>query len=74
MQLGVGIIIGGGGEGSSVLIELCWYSYSILMLEEGCDIYTLSKMMGYFKITTTTIYLQCSKAQMSKSIEMYVLN
>lgn len=50
------------------------HSFATLMLEGGCDIYTLSKMMGHAKITTTTIYLSCSMKQMSKSIEMHSLN
>jgi len=45
-----------------------------LMLEGGCDIYTLSKIMGHSKITTTTIYLTCSNQQMGKAAEMHVLN
>ncbi len=50
------------------------HSFATLMLEGGCDIYTLSKMMGHSKITTTTIYLSCSTKQMARSIEMHVLN
>jgi len=50
------------------------HSFATLMLEGGCDIYTLSKIMGHSKITTTTIYLSCSKQQMEKSIEMHSLN
>ncbi|MBT6069320.1 tyrosine-type recombinase/integrase [Candidatus Peregrinibacteria bacterium] len=50
------------------------HTFATLMLEGGCDIYTLSKLMGHAKITTTTIYLSCSNAQMGKSIEMHVLN
>lgn len=50
------------------------HSFATLMLEGGCDIYTLSKMMGHAKITTTTIYLSCSHKQMTKSIEMHPLN
>lgn len=49
------------------------HSFATLMLEGGCDIYTLSKIMGHSKITTTTIYLQCTQAQMSKCIEMHSL-
>jgi len=44
------------------------------MLEGGCDIYTLSKMMGHSKISTTTIYLACSTKQMMSSIEKHPLN
>jgi site-specific recombinase XerD len=50
------------------------HAFARLMLEGGCDIYTLSKLMGHSKITTTTIYLSCSTEQMSKSIEMHRLN
>lgn len=50
------------------------HAFARLMLEGGCDIYTLSKIMGHSKITTTTIYLSCSNQQMSKSIEMHTLN
>lgn len=50
------------------------HGFARLMIEGGCDIYTLSKIMGHSKITTTTIYLACSSQQMSKSIEMHSLN
>lgn len=49
------------------------HSFATLMLEGGCDIYTLSKIMGHSKITTTTIYLTCSTKQMAKSIELHSL-
>jgi site-specific recombinase XerD len=50
------------------------HGFARLMLEGGCDIYTLSKIMGHSKITTTTIYLMCSNVQMSKAVEMHLLN
>lgn len=50
------------------------HSFATLMLEGGCDIYTLSKMMGHSKITTTTIYLSVSNKQLARSIEMHMLN
>jgi site-specific recombinase XerD len=50
------------------------HAFARLMLEGGCDIYTLSKLMGHTKITTTTIYLACSSQQMSKAVEMHMLN
>lgn len=46
------------------------HTFATLMLEGGCDIYSLSKMMGHSDIKTTTIYLYASvehlRAQMSK--------
>ncbi len=50
------------------------HAFARLMLEGGVDIYTLSKIMGHSKITTTTIYLSCSTHQMSKAAEMHSLN
>ncbi len=50
------------------------HAFARLMLEGGVDIYTLSKIMGHSKITTTTIYLSCSVQQMTKAAEMHSLN
>lgn len=50
------------------------HAFARLMLEGGVDIYTLSKIMGHAKITTTTIYLTCSVQQMGKAAEMHSLN
>lgn len=50
------------------------HSFATLMLEGGCDIYTLSQLMGHNKITTTTIYLQCTTKQKQKAIELHALN
>ena len=46
------------------------HTFATLMLEGGCDIFSLSRMMGHEDIKTTTIYLSASaehlRAQMSK--------
>ena len=46
------------------------HTFATLMLEGGCDIFSLSKMMGHSDIKTTTIYLAASpehlRAQMAK--------
>lgn len=36
------------------------HTFATLMLEGGCDIYSLSRMMGHSDIKTTTIYLYAS--------------
>ena len=36
------------------------HTFATLMIEGGCDIYSLSKMMGHTDISTTTIYLAAS--------------
>jgi len=36
------------------------HTFATLMLEGGCDIYSLSKMMGHSDIKTTTIYLSAT--------------
>lgn len=50
------------------------HTFATLMLEGGCDLYTLSRMMGHSKITTTTIYLACSTKMLASSIEKHPLN
>lgn len=50
------------------------HTFATLMLEGGCDLYTLSRMMGHSKITTTTIYLSCSSRLMASSMERHPLN
>lgn len=46
------------------------HTFATLMLEGGCDIYSLSRMLGHSDIKTTTIYLSASaehlRAQMVK--------
>ncbi|WP_292942874.1 tyrosine-type recombinase/integrase [Olleya sp. UBA1516] len=36
------------------------HTFATLMLEGGCDVYSLSKMMGHNDIKTTTLYLSAS--------------
>ena len=50
------------------------HTFATLMLEGGCDLYTLSRMMGHSKITTTTVYLACTPKMMMSSIERHPLN
>ena len=54
----------------SFTIHKLRHTFATLMLEGGCDIYSLSKMMGHSDIKTTTIYLSASvehlRAQMIK--------
>lgn len=50
------------------------HTFATLMLEGGCDLYTLSRMMGHTKITTTTVYLACSPKMMLRSVERHPLN
>lgn len=50
------------------------HTFATLMLEGGCDLYTLSRMMGHTKIATTTVYLSCTPKMMASSIERHPLN
>ena len=50
------------------------HSFATLMLEGGCDIYSLSKMMGHSDIKTTTIYLAASAEHLRSQIVKHPLN
>jgi site-specific recombinase XerD len=57
-------------SGFSFTVHQLRHTFATLMLEGGCDIYSLSRMMGHDDIKTTTIYLAASadhlRAQMTK--------
>ena len=50
------------------------HTFATLMLEGGCDIYSLSKMMGHNDIKTTTIYLAASVQHLRSEISKHPLN
>lgn len=47
-------------SGIKFTIHKLRHTFATLMLEGGCDIFSLSKMMGHSDIKTTTIYLSAS--------------
>jgi site-specific recombinase XerD len=50
------------------------HTYATLMIENGCDIYSLSKMLGHSDIKTTTIYLSASVEHLRSQIAKHPLN
>ena len=50
------------------------HTFATLMLEGGCDIYSLSKMMGHSDISTTTIYLSASAEHLRKQMIKHPLD
>lgn len=50
------------------------HTFATLMLEGGCDIYSLSKMMGHSDIKTTTIYLSASPQHLREEVIKHPLN
>jgi site-specific recombinase XerD len=50
------------------------HTFATLMLEGGCDIYSLSKMMGHSDINTTTIYLAASAEHLRNQIIKHPMN
>ena len=50
------------------------HTFATLMLEGGCDIYSLSKMMGHSDIKTTTIYLSASVEHLRAQIVKHPMN
>jgi len=50
------------------------HTFATLMMEGGCDIYSLSKMMGHSDIKTTTVYLSASADHLRTQINKHPLN
>ena len=49
------------------------HTFATLMIEGGCDIYSLSKMMGHSDIKTTTIYLSASVEHLRDQMKKHPL-
>lgn len=50
------------------------HTFATLMIEGGCDIYSLSEMMGHTDISTTTIYLSVSAEHLRGQMVKHPLN
>lgn len=50
------------------------HTFATLMLEGGCDIYSLSKMLGHSDIKTTTIYLAATAEHLRAQMMKHPLN
>lgn len=49
------------------------HTFATLMLEGGCNLYALSKMLGHSDIKTTTIYLSATRAHLQEQIGKHPL-
>jgi site-specific recombinase XerD len=61
-------------SGIKFTIHKLRHTFATLMLEGGCDVYSLSKMMGHSDIKTTTIYLSASAEHLRSQITKHPLN
>jgi len=61
-------------SGIKFTIHKLRHTFATLMLEGGCDIFSLSKMMGHSDIKTTTIYLSASANHLRSQITKHPLN
>ena len=61
-------------SGIDFTIHRLRHTFATLMLEGGCDIYSLSRMMGHSDIKTTTIYLAASVEHLRAQIGKHPLN
>ena len=50
------------------------HTFATLMLEGGCNLFALSKMLGHSDIKTTTIYLGASKEHLEEQISKFPIN
>lgn len=63
-----------GSSGIVFSVHKLRHTFATLMLEGGCDIYSLSKMMGHSDIKTTTIYLSASAEHLRAQMVKHPLN
>ena len=49
------------------------HTYATLIFEGGCDIFSLSKMMGHSDIKTKTIYLSASSEHLRNQVVKHQL-
>jgi site-specific recombinase XerD len=61
-------------SGIKFTIHKLRHTFATLMLEGGCDIYSLAKMMGHNDIKTTTIYLAADIEHLRSQITKHPLN
>lgn len=61
-------------SGIDFTIHKLRHTFATMMLEGGCDIYSLSRMMGHSDIKTTTIYLAASAEHLRSQIMKHPLN
>lgn len=61
-------------SGLTFTIHKLRHTFATLMLEGGCDIYSLSRMMGHSDIKTTTIYLSASAEHLRSQVGKHPLN
>jgi len=61
-------------SGVTFTVHKLRHTFATLMLEGGCDIYSLSKMMGHSDIKTTTIYLYASAEHLRSQMTKHPLN
>jgi site-specific recombinase XerD len=54
--------------------HLLRHTFATLMLDGGCNLYALSKMLGHSDIKTTTIYLSASKAHLQEQISKHPID
>lgn len=61
-------------SGLNFTVHKLRHTFATLMLEGGCDIYSLSRMMGHSDIKTTTIYLAASAEHLRTQMGKHPLN
>ena len=61
-------------SGIKFTIHQLRHTFGTLMLEGGCDVFSLSKMMGHSNIKTTTIYLSASAKHLRFQVSKHPMN
>lgn len=61
-------------DSDSVTLHTLRHSFACLMLQGGCDLFALSRLLGHTRLDTTAIYLHVSIEDLRESLAAHPLN
>ena len=63
-----------GVQREGVTLHTLRHSFACLMLQGGCDLFSLSRLLGHSRLDTTAIYLHANVEDLRRSVAHHPLN